>query len=270
MRYLITRFAHWASTAMLGMLLFTPAHAGTSILIWPLDPVIETEQRTGSVWLQNVGTEPVTLQIRVLAWDQRDNQDDYQTQSVLISTPPFTTLPVGKKQLIRLTLTQPAPAGQELAYRILIDEIPAPRSNEEPGGQSSSPSNAGLTFQMRYSLPLFVYGDGLWQKQAPSRRDTPAKKAEPKLSWRIDEADGQRYLYVHNTGVGHARLSQVRLTSSSNSKATAGTPDIASGLLGYVLPGKTMRWLLAPSTQHGDTLQAQLSSNAAPVTMSPE
>ncbi len=86
-----------------------PIRAGTSVLIWPLDPTIEMEQRNGAIWLENVGSEPVTLQIRVLAWDQQDYQDDYVTQNNVIATPPFTTIAQGKKQLVRLTATQPAP-----------------------------------------------------------------------------------------------------------------------------------------------------------------
>lgn len=248
------------------------AHAGTSVLIWPLDPTIEAGQRSGALWLENVGSEPVNLQIRVLAWDQRDNQDDYQAQNDLISTPPFTTIPVGKKQLIRLTMTQPVQAGQELAYRILIDEIPTPpNENQHDAGKPS----AALTFQMRYSLPLFVYGAGLWKKQPPAKPSL-AQVAEPRLSWTISRLADQDYLVVRNTGLGHARLSQVRFLGQSEDQTKGATQpttnvEVAPGLLGYVLPGKTMRWPLPQRLLPRVTnLQAQLDSNASPATLTPE
>lgn len=52
----------------------------------------------------------------------------------------------------RIKQTPPA-AGKELAYRVVLDEIPTPRNPGE--------NQAGLTFQRRYSVPLFVYGTGL-------------------------------------------------------------------------------------------------------------
>jgi P pilus assembly chaperone PapD len=38
------------------------------------------------------------------------------------------------------------------AYRIIVDEIPQPDAKAEPA--------IGLKLQMRYSIPLFVYGQG--------------------------------------------------------------------------------------------------------------
>lgn len=44
-----------------------PAGAATSVLIWPIDPVLEADQKAGALWLENRGTAPANLQVRVFA-----------------------------------------------------------------------------------------------------------------------------------------------------------------------------------------------------------
>lgn len=253
-------------TLVLAWLLPTTAvQAAASVLIWPLDPTIEAGERGTALWLENVGTDAVTVQIRILGWNQQNSRDDYVAQQSIIGTPPFTTIPAGKKQLIRLTLTQPVEAGQEQAFRVLIDEIPSAHA----AGTATTPpqATAGLRFQMRYSLPLFAYGTGLSGK--PINRPA-TRPAQPQLSWNIEQIDGKPYLRVHNAGSGHARLSQVRLTAASAEGAEAAPlqTDIVDGLLGYVLPGQTMRWPLPMELPARDyNLQAQLVANSEAVTL---
>jgi P pilus assembly chaperone PapD len=98
--------------------------AATSVLIWPIDPVLEADQKAGALWLENRGTAPANLQVRVFAWRQGDYQEQFQAQREIIGSPPVANIAPGQKQLIRLTRTGSSPAGQEQAYRIIIDEIP--------------------------------------------------------------------------------------------------------------------------------------------------
>jgi P pilus assembly protein, chaperone PapD len=96
------------------------------VLIWPIDPVLEADQKAGALWLENRGTAPASLQVRVFAWRQGDYQEQFQAQREIIGSPPVANIPPGQKQLIRLTRTGSSPVGQEQAYRIIIDEIPSP------------------------------------------------------------------------------------------------------------------------------------------------
>ena len=73
---------------------------------------------------------------------------------------------------------------------MVLDEIPTPRNPGE--------NQAGLTFQMRYSVPLFVYGTGL-----------NTDSARPALRWQQISEGGRRWLQLTNSGSGHARLSNV-------------------------------------------------------------
>jgi fimbrial chaperone protein len=93
----------------------------------------------------------------------------------------------------------------------------------------------GLKVQMRYSLPLFVYGQGIqtWLQGAHHARVDTAK-----LHWRVVRADGLPQLVVRNDNNVHVRLSKVMLRQGGAQHT------MAQGLLGYVLPGSTRRWPL--------------------------
>ena len=144
------------------------AQAASSVLIWPIDPVLEADQQASALWLENRGNETANLQIRVFAWSQSEFNDQYQNQRDVIGSPPVAKIEPGQKQLVRLTRTREVPPGQELAYRIIIDEIPSAAAPTAEEGKTA----AAIRFQMRYSVPLFVYGQGLWGKpDADGKRD---------------------------------------------------------------------------------------------------
>ncbi len=89
---------------------------------------------------------------------------------------------------------------------------------------------------MRYSVPLFVYGEGLWGKADPEGKRNVEGVGKPQLSWRPVTVQGKPYVELRNTGPVHARLTDVVVQQGSQSK------PLAEGLLGYVLPGASMRW----------------------------
>ncbi|MNJ07876.1 putative chaperone protein EcpD [compost metagenome] len=209
-----------------------PLQAATSVLIWPIDPVLEAGQKAGALWLENRGNEPANLQVRVFAWRQGEFDDQYQAQREIIGSPPVANIAPGQKQLIRLTRTGTSPVGQEQAYRIIIDEIPSAL----PPAASADKPQAAIRFQMRYSVPLFVYGEGLWGKADASGQRGAAGVGKPALSWRQVSVQGKPYVEIRNTGPVHARLTDVVLQQGGQSR------PLVDGLLGYVLPGASMRW----------------------------
>ena len=158
----------------------------------------------------------------------------------------YANIAPGQKQLIRLTRTGSSPAGQEQAYRIIIDEIP-PAIPADPASQGAT---AAIRLQMRYSVPLFAYGAGLWSKEDASRKRDPKGAGLPQLTWRTVAVDGQPYVEVRNQGAVHARLTDVALKQGSQ------TRPVAEGLLGYVLPGASMRW---PATESPSGVGSQMT-----------
>ena len=252
--------AKWAR-GLIGLLWLAslPAGAATSVLIWPIDPVLEADQKAGALWLENRGTAPANLQVRVFAWRQGDYKEQFQAQREIIGSPPVANIAPGQKQLIRLTRTGQSPAGQEQAYRIIIDEIPPAL----PATDANTPPQAAIRFQMRYSVPLFVYGQGLWGKpDADGKRDA-AGVGKPLLSWRQVSVQGKPYVEISNIGPVHARLTDASFKQGGQTK------PLVDGLLGYVLPGATMRWPVPDTLSADQPLQvrvngAQQLENLAP------
>lgn len=239
--------------AVLAMLLLgaIKVQAASSVLIWPIDPVLEADQQASALWLENRGNETANLQIRVFAWSQSGFNDQYQNQRDVIGSPPVAKIEPGQKQLVRLTRTREIPPGQELAYRIIIDEIP---SATAPAGESGKTA-AAIRFQMRYSVPLFAYGAGLWSKEDTSRKRDPKGAGLPDLSWRTVAVDGRPYVEVRNQGAVHARLTDVALKQGGQTK------PLVEGLLGYVLPGAIMRWPAPDPMAQAPALQVRVNGS---------
>ncbi len=200
------------------MALIPAAHAANSLMIWPIDPAINPEDKASELWLENRGNATTIMQVRIFSWLQVGGQEQYQTQQQVVASPPMVRLEPGQKQLVRLIKQTPPDAGREMSYRVVLDEIPTPRTPGE--------NQAGLTFQMRYSVPLFVYGNGV-----------TSDSARPQLSWQQIDSGGRRWLELTNRGNGHARLSNV----------TIGGRRIGNGLFGYVLANSSNRWPLTSS-----------------------
>lgn len=210
----------------LAPLILTPIAHSASILISPIDPVIEGNQNSTSLWLENKDSRPVYMEIKAVRWEQQNGESVYVKQSDIVISPPFALISPGKRQLIRLMKNQAVPQGQEHAYRIIIDEVP------QAAGNAGEPT-IGINFQMRYSVPLFVNGAGLTSRQDAVNKDTVL--ARPALSYRVTQGKNGSQLEVTNTGTVHARLSGLSSTAGSS---------VIEGLVGYVLPHATMSFPL--------------------------
>ena len=236
--------------------------AASSVLVWPVYQIIESDQNGSALWLENRGADPVTLQIRVYAWKQENFNETYADQSNIVISPPFATVAPGERQLIRLIRNTPAPARTEQAYRIIIDEVPSSLNQPKESGKPM----VGLQLQMRYLLPLFIDGEGLWTDERTDIKRDSDSATKPILSWSLQNVGGKPYLQVHNSGIVHARLSNVFWSASNNQKQAVKT--MTTGFLGYVLPGKTMRWPLpsgAGTPSSSSQLNAQIADNTRPI-----
>lgn len=236
-------------------------HAGNVLLVWPILQVIEADQQGSALWLENRGPTEVHLQARILSWQQRNSQDHYADQSDIVASPPFVVIPPKQKQLIRLIRTAPAPAAGENAYRIILDQLP------ESNGESAK-NSAGLHLQMRYVLPLFTYAQGIWTKPRADKPRASTTATVPSLTWQVTTRQGQRYLTIRNSGIVHARLTQVFFATKPILDNSAVV--VNKGLLGYVLAGQSMDFPLTPSSAAiaGDHLYAKLDDNGPIITVS--
>jgi fimbrial chaperone protein len=228
-----------------GMLLLFLASAGTSaasLQVAPTSLQLTPRQNAEALWISNSGTAPVDVQARVYRWTQRDGRDTLDPTTELVVSPPMQSLAAGQQQLIRVVRADPTPPPAQLAYRVIVDEVPT----LDPGRQ-------GMQFVLRYSLPVFIQPEG---DLAPT----------PDLQARVlPEADGRLVLEVHNRGTGHAQLADLAVGSPQQ-------PQIFQpGLVGYVLSGQTMRWPLdiTAARMAGATLSAKINGASDPTPLSP-
>lgn len=217
-----TRFLSVALAALLS----TPAAHASSVIIWPVDPVINPGEQTTSLWLENSGQTPVTLQVRSFGWSQRDGKDALDEQDAIVASPPIATVQPGRRQLIRVIRRAGASpsAAPEQSYRLIVDELPSAPDTRDANGMS-----ARLAVQMRYSIPLFVYA-------------APPATQQPHLVTTYSANGEGRVIEIRNTGTGHARLTNVRVVRAGGEHVTK------PGLAGYVLPGATLRLVLPEGT----------------------
>lgn len=243
---LAIRFGHTLGIlALLGALMAPLTAAANSLLIWPIYPIIESHQQASALWLENRGRQTVNMQLRIFAWSQEGGSDHYQPQQTLVGSPPMMTIAPGERQMVRLLRQASTPPGQEQAYRIIVDEIPALAAND----RVPEAPRAAVRLQMRYSLPLFVYGEGASPPERLANSGTPY----PRLTWRVVQQGGQPQLEIRNAGQHHVRLSQVAFEQSGQ------RAKITEGLLGYVLPGQMRRWPLPPGLRPTGELRAHVS-----------
>ncbi len=227
-----------------------PAVAAASLLVWPIDPVIEARRGAGALWLENQGNTLAVVQIRIFAWNQRGGDDDYGDQTAIVASPPMAQIAPGGRQLVRLTSTQTERAPGEAAFRIVVDEIPV-RDPPASGGGETSLSKAGVRFQMRYTIPLFVYG-------GTSKAPSPGAGASG-LHCTLAEQDGRTLVRIRNEAATHVRLVDARFDLASGPVALPG------GQLSYILPGSTMHWPLPAGTTGREPLDTLVNGGTARV-----
>ena len=198
----------------LALLCAGPA-AADSLFVRPTTVVLPAGQSAAVLTISNKGDAPAIAQIRVFAWDQEANRDRLDSTTLLVASPPMTTIPPGSSQIVRLVRVSKTPAAREESYRLLVDEI----------ADTAAKEKIGIALQLRYSIPVFVMPDA----GAPLQLS---------LSGRLE---GRELLVdAINSGDTHAQLSNVSIECIDGS-----THALNPGLIGYVLPAKNRQWRFA-------------------------
>ncbi|KLV67071.1 molecular chaperone [Citrobacter murliniae] len=207
-----------ACTCLLGLAMSINTATASGLQIAPVTLTLQATQNADGIWLSNAGDSVLNAQVRVFRWSQSAYGDRLSPSQGLVISPPMLALAPGERQLIRVIRTAPPSTQAEDAYRLSIDELPPTKLQKNK-----------LQFVLHYSVPVFI--------QPATQAETEAK-----LQWKLQLLDGKKFLEVSNQGNGHAQLSAATFINHNGTKKV-----ITSGLLGYVLPGSTMRWILSPS-----------------------
>src|SRR5690625_7331599 len=103
---------------------FTASASASTLLIWPVYPLIESDQNSTALWVENRGNQSVFIQLRVFAWEQRDNQDLTIEQNNIVGSPPMVEIEPGARQLIRIVTKHTTPEYTDTDWRALLDDQP--------------------------------------------------------------------------------------------------------------------------------------------------
>lgn len=218
--------------------LFISSSYAASLQVFPVNINFSPGENVKAIYVNNTGTDPISAQVRVFKWTQKNESDVLTETQALIVSPPVTAIPPGKQQLLRVILPAPVGTGEQ-SYKLVVDELPGASTN---GGQHA------VRFLLRYTLPVFIN----------------TSQAEPDLkdiSFHLDTHSVPARLWIENNGQEHLKLSNVVLVSGQH-KVT-----INRGLLGYVLAHSTRSWSLPKGTYSGSKLTFTANDDATTKTV---
>lgn len=144
-------------SAGVAILCLTGGGAAAQVLIDPVVVEFGARQRIASVSirLSDKALAPIRLQADVLRWGQNLKGDALtESSNELLVTPPIAELQPGQKQLFRVALRGARPAPEELAYRLIFEDV------AEPTESTSVGQGMSIKFRMRYDLPLLLAPTG--------------------------------------------------------------------------------------------------------------
>lgn len=208
---LFMRFRFESLVLLLLLLLWVPylTHAG-SFSVTPLRVDLSKSETTRIINLQNLEDKPVTVQLQVMAWSHKDGVDKLTPTRDVIVTPQVFLLKANSLQIIRAGLLRKPDSDEELSYRLVIEEIPAPPPADFKGAQLA----------LKITLPVFV---------------RPEKPPSPKLEFQTSiETDGKLKVSVVNRGQAHAQIQKMTVFAKDKSEKSLASHEKSL----YVLPGQ--------------------------------
>jgi len=215
-----------AALAALGVLSITlpaavqAAHLGVSPTLIDVTAGVSV---AGLQVMNGDAEQPVSVQARLVRWQQEDGGDVYTPATGVVASPPVTLVLPGTENLIRIVRIATHPVVGEESYRLLVDQLP------EPGGGQSTTGAIGLL--IRHSVPVFF----------ASAQATPAQP-----QWHITRTDQGWRVMVENQGDTRLRLSELTLYDEDDTPV-AHRP----GLVGYVLGHARVAFVLMPNEDAG-------------------
>ncbi|ORE88915.1 P pilus assembly protein, chaperone PapD [Oceanococcus atlanticus] len=196
--------------ALLFSLLLAPTGAlALGLQVSPIKLHFAPGVRVQELRLSNAGDAPVVVEIKVLRWSQRDNQELLVASRDVLVTPPISEIAAGQRRSVRVGIRQRDDTACETSYRVEIMEVPS---------QHRTPA-APVNFLTRMLLPAFVESRHGCQGQLQVQGNT-------------------NELVLHNSGDAHLQLHQATLVDGEQRW------PISLPKVGYLLGGSQYRWPL--------------------------
>ncbi len=224
---------------LIGALAFTssiawaaPAHAD-ALEIGPVRVTMVGEERTATITIRNVDSDPTDVQIRTLDWTQADGTDAYVASAVLLASPPAAQIAPGEAQVVRLVIEHVPDVRNERAFRLVIDQLP----------RQASTNGAGVQAAIRALVPVFL---------------SPSLDARPSLSWQARRQGANMVLTATNSGAVHDRLLDLAVS-------VGGQPVTPVPLEGYILSGASRSWVIVGVPASAGSVKVTGEGDWAPV-----
>lgn len=195
------------------LLCVAPAASAGSFSIDPVRIVLSEARPSAVMRVENRGDAAITVQLQALSWSQSANRDELSASRELLATPQVFRLRPGQVQVVRIALLRPVDDKRELAYRLLLDEVPPPPAADF----------RGLQMALRISMPVFVQ---------------PRTSATAELAAAVVERDGHRRLQLVNRGQAHVQLGSLSLQSLQQASGSSAATLYAHDKTVYVLAGQ--------------------------------
>lgn len=120
--------------------------------VTPVRIFMEARDRAIAITVVNEGDEEIVMQADLYSWHQKPGGDDdlVLTEDMILS-PPILKLAPKSRQIVRLARLGPAPASDQLTYRMIVREVP-----------EAKPASKELKLQiaLAFSLPVFITPPG--------------------------------------------------------------------------------------------------------------
>ena len=199
----------------------TPASAqgGGGLQVSPIRLDLGAKQRGGALTLTNTSEKKKTIQVDVVAWSQKGDEDVYAPSRELLANPPLFFLEPGASQVVRVGIAASAPKSDaERPYRVYLREVPEDKVVE----------SSALRVVVRLGVPVFV---------------APPAAIAPRLQWSAQiQRDGSVIATLDNAGTQHVRAAQLKLLAEKGADVIGEDPT-----LHYVLAGSRQRWQFKPA-----------------------
>ncbi len=217
--------------AMLGLALLLAGPASVdagSFQVTPVNAILSDAHAVEAFTVRNTGAEATIVQVELVRWSQDHGKDVLEPAGELLATPPLFRIGGGEAQVVRVGLRHAAAGSTELAYRVILSEVPPP----------PPPGFRGLAVALRLSVPLFI--------------QPPTDMMAPALDWGVTvDAGGGVSVTAANRGNAHAKVIGLALRGHDGA-----APLAEDKSLHYVLAGQAATWAMAASqaVHAGDAL----------------
>ncbi|GMR04573.1 MAG: fimbria/pilus periplasmic chaperone [Thermodesulfobacteriota bacterium] len=190
------------------ILLLASVSFSADFTVSPIKVYFKGTARTSAVTIKNNSSDPITLQVSVVSWNQDETgEDQYTPTDEIIAFPRIFKLKREEEQLIRIG-SKVTPGPIEKTYRIYVSEIPQPQSKLEDG--------TVLRTLMRVGIPIFV---------EPVTRENSGKIEDLSLE------KGRLLFSVANTGNRHFIMRTVKVEGKDASGKVVFTRELAGRYL---------------------------------------